>query len=83
MKLDFDLPTIGGGINDYGITRDTAGRALDVGLVEMNDLGWATSASSTKLFHGGLRYTPSHLPGTTSLDLRVNAENVVWRRSKP
>ncbi|MEM8742656.1 MAG: glycerol-3-phosphate dehydrogenase, partial [Pseudomonadota bacterium] len=39
-----------------GIARDAAGRGLSVCLAEKHDLGWATSASSTKLFHGGLRY---------------------------
>ncbi|MEQ6250014.1 glycerol-3-phosphate dehydrogenase [Sulfitobacter sp. HNIBRBA3233] len=56
MTPDFDLLIIGGGINGCGIARDAAGRGLSVCLVEMNDLGSATSASSTKLFHGGLRY---------------------------
>lgn len=56
MKADVDLLIIGGGINGCGIARDAAGRGLSVALAEMNDLGWATSASSTKLFHGGLRY---------------------------
>ncbi|MEL6504941.1 MAG: glycerol-3-phosphate dehydrogenase [Pseudomonadota bacterium] len=56
MGPDFDLLIIGGGINGCGIARDAAGRGLKVCLIEMNDLGGATSASSTKLFHGGLRY---------------------------
>lgn len=56
MKPDYDLLVIGGGINGCGIARDAAGRGLSVCLLEMNDLGGATSASSTKLFHGGLRY---------------------------
>ena len=56
MKPDFDLLIIGGGINGCGIARDAAGRGLSVCLVEMNDIGSATSAASTKLFHGGLRY---------------------------
>jgi glycerol-3-phosphate dehydrogenase len=51
-----DLFIIGGGINGCGIARDAAGRGLSVGLAEMGDLGGATSSSSTKLFHGGLRY---------------------------
>ena len=51
-----DLFIIGGGINGCGIARDAAGRGLSVVLAEMNDLAWATSSSSTKLFHGGLRY---------------------------
>ncbi|SFR37926.1 glycerol-3-phosphate dehydrogenase [Litoreibacter janthinus] len=51
-----DLFIIGGGINGVGIARDAAGRGISVSLAEMNDLGWATSSASTKLFHGGLRY---------------------------
>ena len=56
MKANYDLLVIGGGINGCGIARDAAGRGMRVGLAEMNDIGSATSASSTKLFHGGLRY---------------------------
>ncbi len=56
MDTNFDLLVIGGGINGCGIARDAAGRGLNVALAEMNDVGSATSASSTKLFHGGLRY---------------------------
>jgi len=51
-----DLFVIGGGINGCGIARDASGRGLTVILAEMNDLASATSSSSTKLFHGGLRY---------------------------
>ncbi|MFP4328869.1 MAG: glycerol-3-phosphate dehydrogenase [Paracoccaceae bacterium] len=51
-----DLFVIGGGINGCGIARDAAGRGLTVALAEMGDLAQATSSSSTKLFHGGLRY---------------------------
>jgi len=51
-----DLFIIGGGINGCGIARDAAGRGLSVRLAEMGDLAQATSSSSTKLFHGGLRY---------------------------
>lgn len=56
METEYDLLIIGGGINGCGIARDAAGRGLSVALLEMNDLGGATSAASTKLFHGGLRY---------------------------
>ncbi|WP_340109619.1 glycerol-3-phosphate dehydrogenase [Pikeienuella sp. HZG-20] len=52
----FDLLIIGGGVNGAGIARDAAGRGLSALLVEMGDLGGATSSASTKLFHGGLRY---------------------------
>ncbi|WP_372743182.1 glycerol-3-phosphate dehydrogenase, partial [Neptunomonas sp.] len=51
-----DLLVIGGGINGAGIAADAAGRGLSVMLCEMNDLASATSSSSSKLIHGGLRY---------------------------
>ena len=51
-----DLLVIGGGINGAGIARDAAGRGLSVVLAERDDLGAATSSSSSKLIHGGLRY---------------------------
>ncbi len=52
----FDIAIIGGGINGCGIARDAAGRGLKVFVCEKGDLGGATSCSSTKLLHGGLRY---------------------------
>ncbi|UTW13843.1 glycerol-3-phosphate dehydrogenase [Marinobacterium rhizophilum] len=51
-----DLIVIGGGVNGAGIAMDAAGRGLKVMLCEMNDLASATSSSSSKLIHGGLRY---------------------------
>ncbi|MET0290754.1 MAG: glycerol-3-phosphate dehydrogenase, partial [Steroidobacteraceae bacterium] len=54
--LNCDLLVVGGGINGAGITRDAAGRGLDVHLVERDDLASHTSSASTKLIHGGLRY---------------------------
>lgn len=52
----FDLAIIGGGIIGAGIARDAAMRGLKVALVEMGDFGHGTSAGSTRLIHGGLRY---------------------------
>jgi glycerol-3-phosphate dehydrogenase len=52
----YDLLVVGGGINGTGIARDAAGRGLRVLLVEKDDLASATSSSSSKLIHGGLRY---------------------------
>lgn len=51
-----DIAIIGGGVNGCGIARDAAGRGLSVFLCEMGDLAQGTSSSSTKLYHGGLRY---------------------------
>ena len=52
----FDLLVVGGGINGAAIARDAALRGLSVCIVEKNDWGWGTSAKSSKLAHGGLRY---------------------------
>jgi glycerol-3-phosphate dehydrogenase len=52
----YDIAVIGGGVNGCGIARDAQGRGLSVFLAEMGDLAGATSSSSTKLIHGGLRY---------------------------
>ena len=52
----FDLLVIGGGINGAAIAAGAAARGLSVLLVEKEDLGSGTSAASSKLIHGGLRY---------------------------
>ena len=55
-KSDFDLIIIGAGINGAGIARDAAMRGLKVLLIDKGDIGGGTSAWSTRLIHGGLRY---------------------------
>lgn len=53
---DFDILIIGGGITGIAIAREAAERGHAVGLIEKHDFGWATSAATSKLIHGGLRY---------------------------
>jgi glycerol-3-phosphate dehydrogenase len=52
----FDVVVIGGGIIGCGIARDAALRGLHVALVEKRDFGSGTTAASTRIVHGGLRY---------------------------
>ena len=52
----FDVAIIGAGINGAGIARDAALRGLKVVVLEQNDLCSGTSAASSRLIHGGLRY---------------------------
>lgn len=52
----YDLLVIGGGITGSCIAWDAALRGLSVALVERDDFGGATSAATSKLIHGGLRY---------------------------
>lgn len=55
-RQPFDAVVIGGGIIGCGIARDAALRGLRVALVEQRDFGSGTTAASTRIVHGGLRY---------------------------
>lgn len=52
----FDLIVVGGGITGAAVAYDAAARGFRTALVEKKDYGWATSAATSKLIHGGLRY---------------------------
>lgn len=54
-----DVLVVGGGITGAGVALDAASRGLSVVLVEQSDLGSGTSAWSSGLIHGGLRYLAS------------------------
>lgn len=51
-----DLVVIGAGVNGAAIARDAAHRGLDTLLVDAQDLCAGTSAASSRMIHGGLRY---------------------------
>lgn len=53
---EYDVLIIGGGINGTAVARDAALRGLSTALVEKEDFGYGTTARSTRLIHGGLRY---------------------------
>ena len=55
-KQTYDLAVIGAGLNGAGIARDAALRGLRVIVIEQYDMCTATSAWSSRLIHGGLRY---------------------------
>ena len=52
----YDLIVIGAGINGAAVAREAALLGRKVLLVEQGDVGGGTSAASTRLIHGGLRY---------------------------
>ena len=52
----FDVVVIGGGITGAGIARRAARAGLRTALIEKGDFAAGTSAWSSKLVHGGLRY---------------------------
>jgi glycerol-3-phosphate dehydrogenase len=51
-----DVAVIGAGINGLAIAREAARRGLSVVLIDQDDLGARTSAISSRLIHGGLKY---------------------------
>ena len=73
----FDLAIIGGGATGAAIAMDAALRGLRVALIDKGDFGAATSASSTKLMHGGLRYLANGEIGLVREGLR---ERRYWSR---
>ena len=76
----FDVIVIGAGINGAGISRDAAMRGLDVLLIEKHDIGSGTTAWSTRLIHGGLRYLEHGELGLVRESLR---ERETLRRIAP
>ncbi|MBC2715401.1 MAG: glycerol-3-phosphate dehydrogenase/oxidase [Desulfobacteraceae bacterium] len=74
----FDLIVIGGGITGAAVAYDAASRGFSVALVEKKDYGWATSAATSKLIHGGLRYLQNVELGLVreSLRERLILENI-------
>ncbi|MEV0155533.1 glycerol-3-phosphate dehydrogenase/oxidase [Micromonospora sp. NPDC050686] len=51
-----DLVVIGAGINGLATARDAASRGLSVVVVDRGDVGAGTTATSSRLIHGGLKY---------------------------
>ena len=56
LAPQYDLAIIGAGVNGAGIARDAALRGLSVIILDKNDMCSGTSAVSSRLIHGGLRY---------------------------
>lgn len=76
----FDLLVVGGGITGACIARDAAFRGLRVALVEKGDFAQATTAASSKLIHGGLRYLQNLELGFVRQGLR---ERRTWSNIAP
>jgi len=74
----FDVIVIGGGISGAAIAYEAATRGLRVVLFEKGDFSEATSAASSKLIHGGLRYLSNMEYGLVreSLRERRTLENI-------
>lgn len=69
----FDLIIVGGGITGAAVAYIAAARGLSVALFEKEDYGGATSAATSKLIHGGLRYL-------ANMEIRLVRESLRERR---
>lgn len=76
----YDLVIVGGGITGACVARDAVLRGLSVALVEKNDFAGATTAASSKLIHGGLRYLQNLELGLVRESLR---ERRIWSNVAP
>lgn len=68
-EQELDVLVIGGGVTGAGVALDAVTRGLRTGVVEMQDWAGGTSAWSSKLVHGGLRYL-------YNLDVKLVAEGL-------
>jgi len=66
----YDIVVIGGGITGAAVAYEAASRGLSVALVEKGDFGGATSAATSKMIHGGLRYLANGEFGVVRESLR-------------
>ena len=75
---EFDIVIVGGGISGAAVAHDAASRGLSVALVDKMDFGGGTSAATSKLIHGGLRYLNNLEFGLVreSLQERRRLENI-------
>lgn len=72
-RQTWDLIVVGGGIQGVALTLEAARRGLATLLVERDDFGGATTWSSLRIVHGGLR-------SLQNLDLARYRESVAERR---
>ncbi|MGQ0649447.1 MAG: FAD-dependent oxidoreductase [Gemmatimonadaceae bacterium] len=76
----FDLAIVGGGITGCCIARDAARRGLRVALIERRDFSSGTSAATSKMIHGGLRYLQTREFRVVRESLR---ERRIWQHIAP
>lgn len=65
-----DLVVIGAGVNGAAVARDAAHRGLRTVLLDAEDLCAGTSAASSRMVHGGLRYLEHYEFGLVRESLR-------------
>jgi glycerol-3-phosphate dehydrogenase len=77
---EYDLVVVGGGITGASVAWDASLRGLKVALLEKDDFAHATTAGSSKLVHGGLRYLVN---GELKLVRESLRERRIWETNAP
>lgn len=67
-----DVLIIGAGVNGAGVFRDLCVQGLKCAIIDKSDFGSGTSAASSRLIHGGLKYLETG-------ELRLVAESTLER----
>ena len=70
--IPLDVLIIGAGVNGAGVFRDLCAQGLKCAIIEKSDFGSGTSAASSRLIHGGLKYLETG-------ELRLVAESTLER----
>src|ERR1700693_5079460 len=83
----FDVCVIGGGATGAGCALDSQLRGLRTALVEASDFACATSSTSTKMVHGGVRYLEQAIcrldPAPFEVVNRARRERMLMLRNAP
>ena len=56
LKNTYQIVVVGGGINGAGIAREATAEGYKTLLIDKDDYSHATTAQTSKLIHGGIRY---------------------------
>lgn len=79
MKV-YDVVIVGGGINGCGLIRDLALNGVKTLMIDKGDFSAQTSAGSSKMLHGGIRYLENYDFGLVQEALE---EKNLWLKLTP
>lgn len=80
LPADLDVVIVGAGINGIGVFRDCVKQGLSCLLIDRQDFCAVTSAQSSKMLHGGLRYL---LQADFALVQEALREKQLWQQLLP
>ncbi len=77
---DYEVVIVGGGINGCGLIRDLALNGVKTLMIDKGDFSAQTSAGSSKMLHGGIRYLENYDFGLVQEALE---EKNLWLKLTP